>query len=163
MLPHTRQSGRTMTSVSVGHIYTETDPTRGGGGGGGGAGGHSVDRSRDLLTRSRALNRLSAPPPPPLFAVSTAVKIKSVSPFFSSSDVPLLSSCVCNSFVYKVLHDYVMEKDKNGKQQISLRFQPFEHAFFKAEKVCIKTKASIIKVCIDDIEGGRVHTACKYL
>ena len=147
MLPHTRQSGRTMSSVSVGHIYTETDPTRG------------------ERVATAWIEPGTSPPPPP-FAVSTAVKIKSVSPFFflfwCTPSFILCLQLLCVQSL-SILHDYVMEKDKNGKKQISLRFQPFEHAFFKAERVCIKTKATIIKVCIDDIEGGRVHTACKYM
>ena len=48
MLPHTRQSRETMTSVSACHIIlTPTQPEESG------------DRTQDLLTRSRALYRLS--------------------------------------------------------------------------------------------------------
>ena len=58
VLPHMRQSWETMTSVSAGHIIlTPTQPV---------GSGRSGNRTRHLLTRSRALyRRATAPPPPP--------------------------------------------------------------------------------------------------
>ena len=53
VLAHMRQSWETMASVSAGHIILTPDPTSRE------AGGHSGNRTRDLLTRSRALYRLS--------------------------------------------------------------------------------------------------------
>ena len=54
VLPHTRKSGETMTSASAGHIIlTPIQPVQLG------AGGHRWNRTRDLLTRSRTLYRLS--------------------------------------------------------------------------------------------------------
>ena len=47
VLPHIRQSGETMTSISAGHIIlTPTQPVE--------AGGHSGDRTQHLLTKVRA-------------------------------------------------------------------------------------------------------------
>ena len=58
VLPHTRPSGETMTSVSAGHIIlTPFQPV--------GCGQPQRGRIRDLITRSHALYRLSYPPPPP--------------------------------------------------------------------------------------------------